>query len=453
MMQLLAFLLLPGACVAAGCATDLDCSLLGQCVGGICHCDEGWSGHDCAALALLPPVPIALPGSPPGAGSVGSAYVAPDGYSSWGMSVVRDVEGDGKYHGFVSQFKYGCDLDTWGTNSYVNHVVSDQPAGPWKQAGVALETWAHNPKVIWDPQEKTWVMYHIGTGNDPDKAVNCTKPSDTLWASERAASSAGATDTSPVSSSRPFQSSYAKSVNGPWSSLSDLELGNNMHSGLGSTISSLFTEYPGVDNIGGEEKPSGGVELYEDPEHGDGMAYVSFGNFSVNPVRKGALAWDSCGGPPLTFNNGHPIEIVGVGSAVGSMRVTGGDPGSINAPVAVLAASGCAVEYPGAAAALKPVGPYNSSSGKVALPSGINYLEIAHTGESGNSSVVKRVGVTEDPEGCRGACEVDDSCTSQGHEREQAQTGADQTRHAMLMRRRWEVRPAWDVETRDWPSA
>ena len=68
----------------------------------------------------------------------------------------------------------------------------------------------------------------------------------------------------------------------------------------------------------------------------------------------GALAWDSCGGPPLTFDNGHPIEIVGVGSAVGSMRVTGhsggGDPeGSSSAGgVGVLAASGCAISYPGA---------------------------------------------------------------------------------------------------------
>ena len=70
----------------------------------------------------------------------------------------------------------------------------------------------------------------------------------------------------------------------------------------------------------------------------------------------GALGWDSCGGPPLTFDNGHPIEIVGVGSAVGSMRVTGhsgggggGDPegGSSAGGVGVLAASGCAISYPG----------------------------------------------------------------------------------------------------------
>ena len=37
-------------------------------------------------LSLLPPVPVGQPGS--------MSYVAPNGYSSWGMSVVRDKAGD-----------------------------------------------------------------------------------------------------------------------------------------------------------------------------------------------------------------------------------------------------------------------------------------------------------------------------------------------------------------------
>ena len=273
-MPLLA-VLLAHAGRAAGCETDLDCSLLGDCQQGACVCDEGWGGSDCAALQLLAPAPIALPGAAPGSGADGSSYVAPDGYSSWGMSVVRDVDGDGKYHGFVSQFKYGCDLDTWGTNSYVNHVVSSKPSGPWKQAGIALETWAHNPKVIWDPQEKTWVMYHIGTGNDPNKAVNCTKQSrpSQQQRDERASASAAAADS--PGSSRPFQISYSKSLDGPWKTLAEddsqqQQLGSSASSG--SSVSSLFTAYPGVDNVGGTQTPEGGVELYEDPERGEGNA-------------------------------------------------------------------------------------------------------------------------------------------------------------------------------------
>ena len=311
----LVLLLVQLSTCASGCSTNADCSLLGECKAGVCLCDPGWSGLDCAALALKPSRPIALPGGAPG--SSGSSYVAPDGYSSWGMSVVRDVHGDGQYHGFVSQFKYGCDLDTWGTNSYVNHVVSARPTGPWKQAGIALETWAHNPKVIWSAQDKTWVMYHIGTGNDPNRAVNCTGSpgvSDGTLHPRKHASVDEA-----VGSSRPFQISYADSLNGPWTSLSEAKNAAMTDSGeLGSvsssSLSTLFTAYPGVDNVGGGQKPVGGVHLYEDPKHGAGVAFVSFGNFSANPARKGALAWDACGGPPLTFDNGHPIEIVGVGA-------------------------------------------------------------------------------------------------------------------------------------------
>lgn len=35
----------------------------------------------------------------------------------------------------------------------------------------------------------------------------------------------------------------------------------------------------------------------------------------------GTLAWDACGGPPLQFDNGDPIEAVNVGSRVGSFEV------------------------------------------------------------------------------------------------------------------------------------
>ena len=164
-LSLLVLLLLLPPGVAASCSTDSDCSLLGECRSGSCHCDPGWVGSDCAVLSLLPPVPLT---------EAGSSYVAPDGWSSWGMSVVHDTTGDKLYHGFVSEFEHGCDLDSWGTNSFVNHVVSRKPGGPWTQAksGRALGVWAHNPKLVFDAKEQTWVMYHIGGGDNPTKAVN-----------------------------------------------------------------------------------------------------------------------------------------------------------------------------------------------------------------------------------------------------------------------------------------
>merc|ERR1711969_14960 len=91
------------------------------------------------------------------------------------------------------------------------------------------------------------------------------------------------------------------------------------------------------------------------------------------------------------------------------MRVVSGEGSS----TAVLAASGCAVRYPSAASGFgKLIGPVKATAEPVQLPGGINYLELAGTGtnSSGNSGV-RRVGVTQDAAGCRGACEIDDAWT------------------------------------------
>ena len=91
--------------------------------------------------------------------------------------------------------------------------------------------------------------------------------------------------------------------------------------------------------------------------------------------------------------------------------------------------------HAGVSSSLKPVGPYTAAGGKVSLPAGINYLEIATANASaycsrqqnetiineskcrdnlkddGAGTGVRHAGVTEDPEGCRGVCEVDENCT------------------------------------------
>jgi|EP01047_Picozoa_sp_COSAG01_P080386 hypothetical protein len=214
--ELLAALLAAAVASTRACTTDQDCSLLGECTAGVCACDAGWTGHDCAVLRLLPPVPLT---------ESGSAYIAPNGFSSWGMSVVHDSAGDKLYHGFVSEFEHGCDLDSWGTNSFVNHIVATSPSGPWKQAGRALDVWAHNPKLVYDKEESMWVMYHIGSGNTPGKAVNCSKPGRGVRSSHghhrHAPSSSRDAGTSGASSARPFEIHYAKSLKGPWIALDE----------------------------------------------------------------------------------------------------------------------------------------------------------------------------------------------------------------------------------------
>ena len=405
MARLLSLVLCLLPVAAAGCATDADCSLLGACTGGACLCDPGWGGADCAVLSLEPPVPVTQPGS---------AYIAPDGYSSWGMSVVHDTKGDKLYHGFVSEFEHGCDLDSWGTNSFVNHVVAQKPGGPWSQAksGRALGVWAHNPKLVFDKKEQTWVMYHIGGGNNPTKAVNCSKPGQSVGRGPPAAA---------ASSSRPFEIHFAKSLDGPWTPLAAESSAESSGAALaakaGSSASSLFTTYPGVDNVDGRQRPAGGVWLYEAQAHGSGKAFVSFANFTANPARGGALAWDACGGPPLAFDNGHLIE-TSKGSHIGSLRVTAsnssGSSGGGGDTVGVLAGVGCAVSYPSAAGGLHTIGPFHPSAKPTAsMPADTNYLEVTGSGSNASShAAVKRVGITQDPEGCRGACEVEATCTS-----------------------------------------
>ena len=91
------------------CISPSQCGLNGCVVDSLCVCDAGWVGSQCGVLDLAP-------------ATISSSYIPPDGVSSsWGMSTVYV---NATYHGFVSEFLYKCNLDSWGSNSYINHVVS-----------------------------------------------------------------------------------------------------------------------------------------------------------------------------------------------------------------------------------------------------------------------------------------------------------------------------------------
>ena len=219
------------------------------------------------------------------------------------------VGGGGQYHGFVSEFMYGCNLDSWGTNSYINHVVAPTPMGPWRQSkqGVAVPTWSHNPRVVWSEVDSTWVMYHIGAGgNDTRKVKNCGGPPHSNGNMGRTGGAAGELGAEgPGSahgrgrrarapgarSSFPFQIHYASSLDAAaWESLA----------GASDHASPSFTLYPGVDNVAGaaDEPVTGGVVMKEDAAHGNGTLYVPFANFTGNGNRLPvvAKAWDACAG-------------------------------------------------------------------------------------------------------------------------------------------------------------
>lgn len=162
------------------------------------------------------------------------------------MSVVKD-SATGRYHGFVSEFENGCKLDSWTTNSYVNHVVAPAPEGPWTQAkaGRALNAWAHNPKLAYSEDDKLWLMYHIGTGSiDPSRVKNCSSASSKM--NDEAANPA------------PFVIHTATSLDGPWTPASQ-----HVDQAEGSR---LMTLQRGVSNVD-IEVPKGYLTLFQQPKY------------------------------------------------------------------------------------------------------------------------------------------------------------------------------------------
>ena len=72
-----------------GCSTGLDCSLNGVCPstgGGSCVCDPGWSGPQCATLALGP----VAPSQGKYAGGVYAMEGGPFATTSWGGNAIFD---------------------------------------------------------------------------------------------------------------------------------------------------------------------------------------------------------------------------------------------------------------------------------------------------------------------------------------------------------------------------
>ena len=148
------------------CASDADCSLLGECVAGACVCDAGWRGSDCGVLDLAP----ALRGS--GYNRTGET---PAPTSSWGGRVVRDPADAGLHHLFAAEFTQHCGLDFWSPMSRIIRAESRTgPAGPFAFAAEVVGTFAHNPTVVWSPAERQFLLYSIGCS--VPQPASCVQP-------------------------------------------------------------------------------------------------------------------------------------------------------------------------------------------------------------------------------------------------------------------------------------
>ena len=69
------------------CSDAVGCSLLGECVGGSCRCDSGWSGAHCGVADLLPMNPD-------------DGYIN-EGAASWGGQ--RGLLGMPQYHLWIAR--------------------------------------------------------------------------------------------------------------------------------------------------------------------------------------------------------------------------------------------------------------------------------------------------------------------------------------------------------------
>lgn len=81
------------------CLTDFDCSYNGQCGGGVCMCSQGWRGHFCQTLDLVPVDKLKygfLPRDSRG-----------EDLSSWGGSVLGHR---GKWHMWAARMENYCGI-------------------------------------------------------------------------------------------------------------------------------------------------------------------------------------------------------------------------------------------------------------------------------------------------------------------------------------------------------
>eukprot|EP01063_Lacrimia_lanifica_P000402 TRINITY_DN101_c0_g1_i1.p1 TRINITY_DN101_c0_g1~~TRINITY_DN101_c0_g1_i1.p1 ORF type:complete len:382 (+),score=129.96 TRINITY_DN101_c0_g1_i1:60-1205(+) len=173
------------AALAAGCTTDLDCSLNGVCADNACVCDKGWTAEDCGAFDL-------------------GKTVKENGFfatneSSWGGTMLRSmIQPDGQSTMLASHMTEHCGLGAWNTNSEIGIMTAPSPLGPYTQAGTAVPRFAHNPFIMPGPKGgPKYILYHIGCGAN----ANGTFPVKT--------------DCSGGTSSKPFPKPGGPKCNGP----------------------------------------------------------------------------------------------------------------------------------------------------------------------------------------------------------------------------------------------
>lgn len=182
-MNLLFHLLLTLYCavsVLSSCNSDEDCSLNGICTKNACVCDPGWISSDCGILDLRPATmntgynQTNIPNGP-------DFYASGAGNSSWCGQIVHDPNNSKLFHMFISVFSHGCGLSYWKPFSNIIRAESTSgPAGPYKYVSQVIDTWSHNPAVVYSPADKLYLLYYIGTPITPPTSCVAEKIGDNI---------------------------------------------------------------------------------------------------------------------------------------------------------------------------------------------------------------------------------------------------------------------------------
>ena len=127
-MKMLLLCLVMYFSISFACETDLDCSLNGACMNGVCDCDAAWKGDQCHELYQLP---TSVTGD-----------IKVENVSTWGAGTLQNKV-DGKFHLYAAEFVGNCGVTTWLTNSQVVRYTASVPSGPWAREEVVLPVWGH----------------------------------------------------------------------------------------------------------------------------------------------------------------------------------------------------------------------------------------------------------------------------------------------------------------------
>ena len=163
LLSFLSLLLLPTP--TTPCTTSHDCSLNGHCLSATCTCDPAWKGPTCSSLNLLPLTP---------AQATHGAYRPKDHRTSWGANVLYSKEDD-LYHMFVAEMAGQCTLTSWIPNSQITHATATTLDGPYTFKETIFDTFHHNPRLVKDPSDGSYLLFMIG-GTHPGTSAsgNCS---------------------------------------------------------------------------------------------------------------------------------------------------------------------------------------------------------------------------------------------------------------------------------------